>query len=396
MATDSLLLDRNSRENFLVQHSHFVLLCAGTFCYCFFSNTRIMKLLAALLCASGVVALNESEMQRVGEQIMQHAQELSSSHAPSRFETLDMSQELERRMQQCEQREISENCVETVAHELKHTLFSEAKTRQGKEFLVPSTRDSRVLELMAARELSQFAQSEMLTTLTEEFVTRNSYSDEARRASSYLKRVLAALPGVQIESHKFRDDMSENVVAILPGTKPSLAPIVIGSHYDCRNVNVRDKTGRAPGANDNGTGVAMNLAIASVLARSSHRLERSVEFHFYSGEEQGLFGSRALAKDYKLNGDEVHAAINVDMLGFTADKDGEIKLGVMNQAYAKNLVQFVFDTIQLYMPGLKVDWSPGCCSDNFAWHEHGYDTIGLFESAELATDYPCTLPFHPP
>ncbi|MES1915967.1 MAG: hypothetical protein MHM6MM_007838, partial [Cercozoa sp. M6MM] len=279
------------------------------------------------------------------------------------------------------------SCPEAVAHELKNTLFSRVKTRDRKEFPAPVSRDERVLELLESPELSEQAQLATLRSLTE-IPTRHSYSREVHYAEAYIKDELKSLPRLTVEAHKIRFDMSNNVVARLQGTNDSLSPVVIGTHYDCQNHNVWDKTGRAPGANENGTGVAVNLALAAALARSSHRLERTVEFHFYTGEEQGYFGSRALAKYYKEQGKDIHAFIGLDGFGYTADKYGEIKLGFFPYAYADSLVDFVVNAVDLYIPGLTVDSTPECNTANAAWHENDYDAIGLHGSTESCHAYP--------
>ena len=80
-------------------------------------------------------------------------------------------------------------------------------------------------------------------------------------------------------------------MGLLPGADPSLANeiVVIGAH--------RDHFGKQgglwfPGADDNASGTAVLLETARALARSDTKLKRSIVFVSFSGEEQGLLGSR--------------------------------------------------------------------------------------------------------
>jgi len=59
-----------------------------------------------------------------------------------------------------------------------------------------------------------------------------------------------------------------NVLATLQGTDPASADriYVVGAHYDSRVSDVLDFTGDAPGADDNGSGVASVLELARVMA----------------------------------------------------------------------------------------------------------------------------------
>lgn len=65
-----------------------------------------------------------------------------------------------------------------------------------------------------------------------------------------------------------------------------LGTIVVGAHYDA--------VPEAPGANDNGSGVAVLLELIRTL--KGHAWKHRVEFCFFDREEDGLFGSRAYVR----------------------------------------------------------------------------------------------------
>jgi len=76
----------------------------------------------------------------------------------------------------------------------------------------------------------------------------------------------------------------------------------------------------APGANDDGSGVAMVLELARVLAREKPAV--SVYLVEVAGEEQGLLGSAHLAKRLAAEGVSVLAMTSVDIAGNTEGQDG--------------------------------------------------------------------------
>lgn len=106
-----------------------------------------------------------------------------------------------------------------------------------------------------------------------------------------------------------------NVYAVLRGTDPARARqvVLVTGHYDSRVNDVLNTTHPAPGANDDASGVAVSLESARVLSKL--HFSGTILFAAVAGEEQGLDGSRHLAKFLKENGMEVVAALNNDIVG---------------------------------------------------------------------------------
>jgi hypothetical protein len=105
-----------------------------------------------------------------------------------------------------------------------------------------------------------------------------------------------------------------NVVATLKGTDPSDKRIfMVTAHLDSRATDVMDSTITAPGANDDGSGVASLLEMVRVL--SKYPMRATVMFVAVTGEEQGLLGSTHLAQQAVEQHWEVAAMINNDMIG---------------------------------------------------------------------------------
>ena len=113
------------------------------------------------------------------------------------------------------------------------------------------------------------------------------------------------------------DTRLTNVVGMIPGANPEFAnqPLVIGAHYD--HIGVDSGTGAVyPGADDNASGVSVLLEVASKLA-NSYTPQRPIIFVAFTGEEEGLFGSRYFVDkppgDFQT--DQLFAMINLDAVG---------------------------------------------------------------------------------
>ena len=104
-----------------------------------------------------------------------------------------------------------------------------------------------------------------------------------------------------------------NIYAVLHGTMKTAPWVLVTGHYDSRATDVMDSHTGAPGANDDASGVAVSLESARAL--SSLKLPGTVVFVAVAGEEQGLNGSRHLAKLAKEQGWPLEAVLNNDIVG---------------------------------------------------------------------------------
>ncbi|MSR75722.1 MAG: M28 family peptidase [Planctomycetes bacterium] len=111
----------------------------------------------------------------------------------------------------------------------------------------------------------------------------------------------------------------DNVVATLRGSETDRVVIVSG-HYDSRASVPMDALSAAPGANDDASGVAVMLQCAEALVDLEPRA--TVLFVAYSGEEQGLLGSGAHAKQLKEQGVRVTAMLTNDIVGGVVGSSG--------------------------------------------------------------------------
>ena len=93
-------------------------------------------------------------------------------------------------------------------------------------------------------------------------------------------------------ANRFHDDDldSFNVIAEIPGTDKSDEVVMLGAHFDSWHSGT--------GATDNAAGSAIMMEAIRILKATGLQLRRTVRVALWSGEEQGLLGSRAYVKEH--------------------------------------------------------------------------------------------------
>jgi hypothetical protein len=106
----------------------------------------------------------------------------------------------------------------------------------------------------------------------------------------------------------------KNVIATLKGTdQADDRIIVVSAHLDSRALLDNDNTSYAPGANDDGSGIAAILEMVRIM--SSRKFPATIVFMAVSGEEHGLYGSEHMAEKAKTEHWNIIAMLNNDMIG---------------------------------------------------------------------------------
>src|SRR5215218_3965687 len=128
-----------------------------------------------------------------------------------------------------------------------------------------------------------------------------------------------------------------NAMAVLKGTDPTDDRIyLISGHLDSRVTDVMNRTADAPGANDDGSGVAAVIECARIM--SSRSFPATIIFVAVSGEEQSLLGSGYLADKAKKQNWNIDALLNNDIMGSNNSNETNIidntRLRVFSEAYS--------------------------------------------------------------
>lgn len=165
--------------------------------------------------------------------------------------------------------------------------------------------DEELMKL--SRAISTEAYSNELHNFADPQASRFVADEGNADAAKYVKAQLLGL-GLNVTKQSFEDsrvsnwvnadDDAEhvNVLGFLKGTDLAHETVLLGAHYD--SVNWEDTTAKAPGVDDNGSGLALLLAVARVLTNSSIRFRRSLVFAAFNAEEEGLVGSEHFVKSF--------------------------------------------------------------------------------------------------
>lgn len=192
-------------------------------------------------------------------------------------------------------------------------------------------------------------------------------------------------------SHEGKEYRLKNVICNKAGNTSKT--ILICAHYD---TVVYDKNGvdmvdvRAPGADDNASGVASILEMARIL--STVPLNHSIQLVFFSGEEQGLGGSTYHAQEVKNSNIEIYRLINLDMIGSpTIPQTVMIDIDCSNEPLSCNEVlsndkasqafgRLMENMAYTYTP-LQVKFDAVYASDYCPFEARGYVITGAYDGS---------------
>mmetsp|Transcript_64822 Transcript_64822/g.122940 ORF Transcript_64822/g.122940 Transcript_64822/m.122940 type:complete len:458 (+) Transcript_64822:61-1434(+) len=170
-----------------------------------------------------------------------------------------------------------------------------------RDYVNPLSGSGQLLEITAVSKIEEDLLRTYLSQLLT-FPTRSwtSAEDDSQKVKEFLKRHFETM-GLRTCFHDFTDTLEgrklTNVVAHIGGQSGD--SVTVGAHYDSRPY-----LGPAPGAEDNGSGVAALLAIAKAFTAANVSPKQSVYFVAFAAEEPGLLGSKAFAQALESSGDD--------------------------------------------------------------------------------------------
>ncbi|KAJ2801479.1 hypothetical protein H4R20_003653, partial [Coemansia guatemalensis] len=216
------------------------------------------------------------------------------------------------------------------------------------------------------------------------FHNRYYDSENGRRSSEWLKKQveqMVAGANVTVSAFKHRFPQS-SLIARIEGSGAKDETVVISAHQDSVNQWI-PWFGRASGADDDGSGTVTILEALRVLLENGFAPSRSVEFHWYAGEEGGLLGSQDVALAYKNEGRKVAANMHFDMTGFWLKESKEL-IGLVADRTDAETRKMVKALAEEYTRLRTKEFSCGYgCSDHASWNSAGYRSAMAFESDKL-------------
>ncbi|TQV89491.1 M20/M25/M40 family metallo-hydrolase [Aliikangiella coralliicola] len=241
--------------------------------------------------------------------------------------------------------------------------------------------------------LGQLTPSNMTATVTSLGNYNNRYFSQASgfEAASWIKSHWESIAGgrsdikVELYQHTW---VQPSVIVTIQGTENSDEIVVIGGHLDSIN-NITGPTGRAPGFDDNASGIAVITETLNTIVATDYKPSRTLLLMGYAAEEVGLRGSKEIAQEYQTNGKNVVGVAQFDMTGYhgTADKNIVFMSDFTNNAQN----QFMAQLIDKYLPNVTYGFDPCgyACSDHASWHNAGFAASFPFESN--SSDYNSTI-----
>ncbi|KAI5984794.1 Zn-dependent exopeptidase [Pisolithus marmoratus] len=210
---------------------------------------------------------------------------------------------------------------------------------------------------------------------TSGIASRHSFHHGSRIAAEWLKTQFEDA-GAACSFMPFLEGFAPNIICS--------DTVLISGHYDSRGSFGSE---RAPGGNDDGSGTISILNIARRIKQTSITFRTNVELVVFAGEEQGLLGSKAYAKELRERGTNIILMIQADMLAYhVPDEPPQLGLAQLWVIGTPEVTQLVGNISAIYSPELTLGFTVVCCSDHQSFHEQGYPATHLFERAGPIAD----------
>jgi len=157
----------------------------------------------------------------------------------------------------------------------------------------------------------------------------------------------------------------KNIVATLQGIGETDGIIIVCAHYDTIKIS--------PGAEDDGSGVAIVLMLAEIM--SNYSFNSTIKFILFSGEEQGKLGSSVYAKNAKENGDNIVGVLALDKVGYAVTADEGRKVVHHSNVESDWMVDISTEMANKYYDYIELEilrWSQDSGSDHLAFINEGF------------------------
>jgi bacterial leucyl aminopeptidase len=240
--------------------------------------------------------------------------------------------------------------------------------------------------------MPQVQESEVLATIQTLSAYQNRYyktqvgTTAAADLASRWRALATGRTDVKVDEVTHPAWPQKSVIMTITGTEAPNEVVVIGGHLDSILLTGTRENSRAPGADDNASGIAALQEAARVLIQGGWRPKRTLQFMGYAAEEVGLLGSAAIARAYRTQGRDVVGVLQLDMTNYPGTST-DITLITDYTNAAQN--DFIAALAAAYVPESRVLTSRCgyACSDHASWTSNGFAASFPFE-APLGSDNP--------
>jgi leucyl aminopeptidase len=140
----------------------------------------------------------------------------------------------------------------------------------------------------------------------------------------------------------------QNLIITIPGETSPEQSVILSAHADSTARGNPEKS--APGADDNASGAAALIETAQLLQH--HRFNRTIKIIWFTGEEEGLLGSKAYVRAFVKDPSKIVADVNLDMFAYDADNDHCFELHVGKLPQSDRVGQCFVQSLSTYNLGL--------------------------------------------
>lgn len=234
--------------------------------------------------------------------------------------------------------------------------------------LMPKVQEARIL-----------AGIERLSAYRNRYYTTSHGVAASNDLAAAWQALAAGRSDVTVEQFTHSAWPQKSVILTIRGTQAPDELVVIGGHLDS-TVGFTGENSRAPGADDDASGIASLQEVMQVLLENGYKPKRSLQFIAYAAEEVGLRGSSAIANSYRTQGKNVVGALQLDMTNYQGSSSSDIVLITDYTNAAQN--DFVQALATAYLPSLTVTRSlcGYACSDHASWTSNGFASSFPFEA----------------
>ena len=238
-----------------------------------------------------------------------------------------------------------------------------------------------------AKIVSKTSETKILNDLTsfENFGIKKVGTEALSDAQTWITERYKTLgyTDIEIQDFTYRKGTSSNIIVTKIGTKFPDTFIIIDAHYDTIN---------GPGTNDNGTGTVLIMELARLL--KDVQTEYSIKFIHFSGEEDGLVGSK-----YYVNHTAIPEKLDIKLV-FNIDEVGGVN-GLVNDTVvcerdtskpksnddASNEATVLLASYMEQYSDLKSEIAHAYASDYMPFEDQGLVITGLFEKHESPVNH---------
>jgi Zn-dependent M28 family amino/carboxypeptidase len=210
-----------------------------------------------------------------------------------------------------------------LSNKFSYNLISDKiPVKPSPQISIQLTRE-QIIDLINKEDVKRYVE----VLASKEYSGRGTGTEGNNKAAQYIKDHLDKL-NIPYKEQEFlaRGIKTKNIIAYInPITIKSDSLLVIGAHFDHLG-----SSGNVyyPGADDNASGVAGIMSIATALSKYRSHLNHTILLQFYSAEEMGLIGSKYYTNNplFPLNDPDINkhiAMINLDMIGYLKGKYGD-------------------------------------------------------------------------